>query len=168
MKRFFTVLTLSILVCFIPISETMAQGKKSEQKIKIIVADGSGTKVIIDTLITDGNLKDSIKVKDGKMIFIGDAGDDTFMKQGDRSGNVYVYTSSDNKGQKKDVKTITILSSDSARWTDKAESSDDLTRSIIAKDGIVVTVEGKDEEKVKLLAKEIQQKMGIKNQLPNP
>ena len=36
-----------------------------------------------------------------------------------------------------------------------------MTRSVIAKDGMVVTVEGKDEAKVNELAKEIQKKMGV-------
>ena len=168
MKRIFTIIFTASLICMIPFSIAAGQEKKNEQKIKIVIADGSGTRVVIDTVITDGHMKDSIRLKGGKMIFIGEAGDDNFMKHADGSGHVYVYTSSDDKGQKKDFKTITVVSSDDGTWSEKDkdsfESSEDVTRSIIAKDGIVVTVEGKDEEKVKELVKEIHQKMGIKQE----
>lgn len=106
------------------ITAMTGQEKKSEQKIKIIVNDGSGTKIVIDTLITDGHMQDSITLKDGKVIFIGHSGDEHTMKH-----------------------------------SEKTEEFS--TRSIVAKDGIVVTVEGNDEAKVKELMKEIQNKMGV-------
>ncbi len=166
MKRIIAILSSSIILCLLPLTTANSQEKNSEQKIKIVVADGSGTKIVIDTLIKDGHAGDTIRLKDGKMIFIGDSGDKTFMKHSDGSGHVYVYTSKDEKKKDNTVKTITVLSSDNVSWSENNEesfeSSDDVTRSIIAKDGIVVTVEGKDEAKVKELAKEIHQKMGIK------
>ncbi|MBK7628446.1 MAG: hypothetical protein IPJ16_14815 [Bacteroidales bacterium] len=198
MKRFLTILTLSFIVCLIPFSGITAQEKKSEQKIKVIVDDGSGTKVVIDTLIKDGLTKDTVIVKGGKMVFIGHSGVEKINRHTDGSGNVYVYVSSDGDEPAKDSRSVTVVSSDDATWTvkdsegknektertiyisdgksndkkiektysvtvskDDNESPEYETRSIIAKDGIVVTVEGNDETKVKELVKEIQQKMGV-------
>jgi len=166
------------------------QEKKNEQKIKIIVNDGSGTKVVIDTLITDGHMQDSITLKDGKVIFIGHPGDDHEMKHSDNKDQVYVYVTTEDNTNQAVTKTITVVSSDSAVVKHAAEggkvivmssgapshsnetfdvyvtkddmvSSEYSTRSIIAKDGLVVTVEGNDEVKVKELVKEIQKKMGV-------
>ena len=47
--------------------------------------------------------------------------------------------------------------------TDESDSETDVTRYVVAKDGLVVTVEGKDEAKVKELIKDIQDKLGVKN-----
>ena len=41
------------------------------------------------------------------------------------------------------------------------DSTVEKTRFVIAKDGMVVTIEGKDEAKVKELAKEIESKLGV-------
>jgi hypothetical protein len=198
MKRIITFITIAIFLCAIPFSGTIAQEKKNEQKIKIVVSDGSGKEVVIDTLIKDGDTNDSIRIKGGKVIYIGHSGDEKGIKHADGSDHVYVYVSSDDKAKNKDVKTITIVSSDTASWTENgdgagfivinnahnaagnsnshysyitteskegenSESSEDMTRSIIAKDGLVVTVEGKDEAKVNELVREIENKMGVKS-----
>jgi hypothetical protein len=201
MKRITSIIIFTLIICAVPFSGTLAQEKKSEQKIKIIVSDGSGTEVVIDTLIKDGETNDSIRIKGGKVIYIGHSGDETGIKHNDDSEHVYVYVSSDNKEKNKDAKTITIVSSEPGSWSEKNGDSDviimkkadhaagtgksssyshysfsktesdmadnydtveDMTRSVIAKDGMVVTVEGKDEAKVNELAKEIQKKMGVK------
>lgn len=144
----------------LPMSMVKAQEKKSEQKIKIIVSDGSGTKVVIDTLIKDGHSNDSIRVKGGKVIFIGDSGDLTGMKHTDGSEKVYVYVSSGDKNEKKDIdKTFDV-----SVTNDDTDSSVEKTRYVITKDGMVVTVEGTDEAKVKDLIKEIENKMGVKSE----
>ena len=49
-------------------------------------------------------------------------------------------------------------------WVDKDDSSEEKSRYVIAKDGIVVTVEGKDEAKTKAFAKEIEEKLGVKSE----
>jgi hypothetical protein len=168
MKRITSIIIFAIIICALPFSGALAQEKKSEQKIKIVLSDGSGTEVVIDTLIKDGETNDSIRIKGGKVIYIGHSGDETGVKHNDGSEHVYVYVSSDDKEKNKDAKTITIVSSEpGVSWTEKSggadsfESSEDMTRSVIAKDGMVVTVEGKDEAKVNELAKEIQKKMGV-------
>jgi len=225
MKRKIKIFALLFVIGLVTFTVATGQDKKSEQKIKIIVNDGSGTKVVIDTLITDGHMQDSITLKDGKVIFIGHTGDEHIMKHTDNKDQVYVFVSSDDKVKHAEGKTITIVSSDSAivkhkenggqvivmssaapghknktvhyevvsdgphsdvkseekviyvtkgspdkhsemTWStvvsgDEHKSEEYSTRSIVAKDGVVVTVEGNDEAKVKELVKEIQKKMGV-------
>jgi hypothetical protein len=160
----------------IPFSLVAGQDSKSSQKIKIVVDDGSGTKVVIDTLLKDGQVTDSIRLKDGKVIFIGYSGDDVIVRPDKGTEHVFVTVTSDRKDSKKEVKEITIVSSDSATWTeagegdkvyvdsDDKESAIEKTRYVVAKDGIVVTVEGNDEAKVKVLIKEIENKLGVKSE----
>jgi hypothetical protein len=45
----------------------------------------------------------------------------------------------------------------------KSDQNVDKTRFVIAKDGMVVTIEGTDEEKTKDLAKEIEKRLGVEN-----
>lgn len=226
MKRRATIIVSFVIICLISVSAVSAQGKKSEQKIKIIVSDESGTKVMIDTLIKDGNINDSIKLRDGKVIFIGNNDDLVNVKHHNSPDHVWVTVSDDGNKSEKMTKSMTIIASDSAiindsdeggkvmivssngysgeggnvqyrvissdsknkgakgekiiyindskaadnhmekRYdvrteSDENESEEYSTRSIVAKDGIVVTVEGNDEAKVKELVKEIQQKMGV-------
>lgn len=209
------------------VSTVSAQEKKNEQKIKIIVSGDSGTKVVIDTLIKDGKMNDSIKLKDGKVIYIGHADNTGIVSHKSSPDHVWVTVSDDDKESVRVTKSMTIVASDSAIITksdeggkvmilssnddsgesgntqyrvissdsrgkgikgekiiyindgksadkhmvksfdvrsefDENDSEEYSTRSIVAKDGIVVTVEGNDEAKVKELVKEIQEKMGVK------
>lgn len=73
------------------------------------------------------------------------------------------------------MKEITVIASDSAEISDghgdvvyySTSGSDgdngnaDRSRYVIAKDGMVVTIEGSDEAKTKALAKEIEDKLGV-------
>lgn len=226
MKRKIIMILSSFIICVITVSTVSAQEKKSEQKIKIIVSDDSGTKVVIDTLIKDGKMNDSIKLKDGKVIYFGKPEGLAHVKHQNSPDNVWVTVSDNDKESGKETKSMTIIASDSAIITNSDEggkvmiissngdsgesgnvqyrviSSDSKingakgekhiyindgksadkhivksfdvrsesdenysdeysTRSIVAKDGIVVTVEGNDEAKVKELVKEIRQKMGV-------
>jgi hypothetical protein len=174
MKRIFTILSAAIIMCLVQYSPVSGQEKKSEQKIKIVIDDGSGTKVVLDTLIKDGIMKDSITMKDGKVIFTGHSGDDAIMKTHGGNEHVFVTISSDAGEDRKEVREITVVSSDSLTlkesgkqskvylYSDNKESSDEKTRYVIAKDGMVVTVEGSDEAKVKELIKEIEKKLEVK------
>jgi ABC-type Na+ efflux pump permease subunit len=54
MKRLFKIVISAFIFGLLPLSILSGQEKKSEQKVKIIVYDGTGTKVVIDTLIKDG------------------------------------------------------------------------------------------------------------------
>jgi hypothetical protein len=171
MKRITSIIIFAIIICAIPFSGILAQEKKSEQKIKIIVSDGSGTEVVIDTLIKDGETNDSIRIKGGKVIYIGHSGDETSIKHKDDSEHVYVYVSSDDKhasatGKSSGGTHYKYITTE-LNGADNFEDAEDMTRSVIAKDGMVVTVEGKDEAKVNELTKEIQKKMGVKTDESN-
>jgi len=119
-----------LFISLLPLSFTLGQEKKNEQKIKIIIADKSGTKVVIDTTYAGVDNVDSIILKSGNMIYIGKEDSEPDNRQGTR------------------VKVI-------------AHADKDVTQYVIAKDGITVTIEGNDEQKVKELAEEIEKKLDI-------
>jgi len=218
----------TLLISLIPLSMISGQEKKSEQKVKIVVADDSGTRVVIDTVFTDVPVVDSIRLKDGYVIYLGKSrGEGRYIHRPGRE-RVFITVPSTDKGINKETKEITIISSDSIEWienqkgekekiiiySDKRthggepgkeykvitrvdkdgeneseqyiyinddkvirregenkfdvytipgefDSSVDKTKYVIAKNGIVVSVEGDDEEKVKEIMKEIESKLGV-------
>jgi hypothetical protein len=77
-------------------------------------------------------------------------------ENGDEGETVYIKT--DRNGDKEIEKTIDIYVSDNDN-----DSKVEKTRYVIAKDGMVVTIEGSDDARIKELVKEIQTKLGIKN-----
>jgi hypothetical protein len=178
MKRVFKLVLTAFIICLLPYTLVSAQGKKSEKRIKIVVSDGSDTKIVIDTLMEGDSIKDSIRLNDGKVIFIGHPGDETTIKSSGENEHISVYVSSDGDHSGKKVKEITVISSDSLKTdesvehgkvyvynntsrskgnagghysSDDNESSVDKSRYVIAKDGLVVTVEGSDETRAKEL-----------------
>src|SRR5674476_982389 len=70
MKRILKIVYSSIIILIVPFSMALGQDKKSEHKIKIIVDDGSGSKVIIDTVYKDSSAPDSMKLKDGSVVYL--------------------------------------------------------------------------------------------------
>jgi hypothetical protein len=226
MKRILKVISTAFIICLIPFSIVAGQEKKTEHKIKIIIDDGSGKNVVIDTLLNDDTINNPIKLKDGKVIFIGDGAD---MKHHDGNKQVSVTVSDDGKDTKKVVKEITIVSSDEPtgkednegdkiyvyndskadegktgehhkvitlsdkggngpeekviiikdgkvienksgetfEYTIKSgieESDAEMTKYIISKDGMVITIEGNDYNKVKELVKEIESKLDVRKE----
>jgi hypothetical protein len=202
-------ISVFLIICIIPFSTITGQDKKSEQKIKIVITDNSGTKVMIDTLIKDGSLNDSLRLINGEVILISHPEHTAVIKHGDGNEHMTVSVTTDGKESNKDFKTITIVSSDTANRTettkgnkvivmsndegkqvekivyinegnsidkdtdktfdvyvstDDKDSSVEKTRYVIAKDGMVVSVEGNDEAKVNDLIKEIENKMGVKSE----
>jgi hypothetical protein len=173
-------ITLAVLfILTLPIIMVSGQDKKNEQKIKVIVDDGSGTRVIIDTVYKDGPAPDSIIVRDGSVIYINHPDDGMYIKHNDGTKHLSVTYSSDDKDKREQSREITVISSDSKtvkapgrEFEDTSdeyvinsdnESSVEKSRFVIARDGIVVTVEGNDEAKTKALVKEIENKMGVRN-----
>ena len=175
----------------IPFSIVAGQDKKSEQKIKIVVDDGSGTKVVVDTVFNDNPKPDSIKLKDGTVIFLKHNGEETDLEHHTGKDQFVVTYSVNSNPDGKEVKEVTIVSSDSLRLkkagnshdaiiysysnegragekyrviTRDSDGSADKSRYVIAKDGIVVTVEGTDEIKTKALVKEIESQLGVKSE----
>ncbi len=159
---------ISIIFLFTS-SLVFGQERKSEQKIKIVIDDGSGTKMVIDTLIKDGTMKDSIKLKDGEVIYLKHRGKDVNIENREGNEHVFVTVSDDDKKSKREVKNITVISSDSEKEDEAEEggSADkrldvEKTKYVIKKNGMVVSVEGSDYEKVKDLVKVIESNLDIK------
>jgi len=230
MKRTGKIAFVAVLAALLLSSQAGAQEKKEQQKIKIVVADNAGTKVVIDTTFAGGTTPDSITLKDGNVIYIKSGNTD--MNGSDMANSVtkkvYVTVTDDGKDDKKIRKEITVIAGDSASFDQKgdggkviiikdgktmAESSYTITGSadvktegksgnktvyyyvssdkdgqkgspekfnievnsdapnvkdtekssyVIARDGIVVTIEGGTEEQVKELASVIESKLGVK------
>jgi hypothetical protein len=209
MKRIIKIINVSVLILIMPLASILGQDKKNEQKIKIIVNDGSGTKVVIDTVLTGDNGPDSLILKDGSVMRL---------KHPHGGSNQRFFVMSSDKKDGKDIsKEVTVISSDpmdmheddngnvmyyrndrdgnhsykvisrSSRdgndkgdmiWVDgpekegddtftmhisdnESDQNIDKTRFVIAKDGMVVTIEGTDAAKTKDLAKEIEKRLGV-------
>jgi hypothetical protein len=190
-------------------TKTTVKDLKTESKIKVIIDDGSGSKILIDTVIKSAALKDTLILKDGTVLITRQESD-VAEKHAKESGNYYVYTvTSDDKSDKREGKTITVVSSDSVLTTVSPEGkkimvyknikstgesdgkgktvivkeigSDDNTEKkfnvyvnkesrgdssvtksnfVLAKDGVVVTVEGSDEAKTREIFDQIEKIMG--------
>jgi hypothetical protein len=150
------------------------QEKKNEHKVKVIIADKSGTKVMIDTIFTGSDKIDSIITKDGSVIYIGKNDPDNQYKQGKQ---IKVIASIDKDGEKTESRYIYFNDA-----TVDTESGDDVfdiivseedsdndiekTKYVIAKNGITVSVEGNDELKTKELIKEIERVLDINKDEP--
>jgi hypothetical protein len=134
MKRTIISISAAFLISLVSFSSASGQEKKSEQKIKIVIADGSGEKVVIDTVMNDKMSTDTVTI---------------------HGGTVYVYSSSNSAGNKTDGDTYSYHMS-----SDKMQADAEKTKYVITKDGMKITVEGSDYEKVKALVKEIETKLG--------
>jgi len=222
MKRTRIILAL-LFISILPFSQASGQGKKNEEKIKIVIADKSGTNAVIDTTFTSDNKLDSIKLKDGTIVYIGKypveeslqgtkriyikspdekntkkvtrevtvitSDSDKLATLDERLGdNVFIYSHSGDKsvghgksykvitrvgkdGEKSDVKYIYINDGKYAgqdsdekldiNINDEFDHNTDNTKHVIAKDGVVVTIEGNDEAKINDLVREIEKKLDI-------
>jgi len=168
MKSILKVFYSALIIFLIPFSLVCGQEKKSEQKIRIVVDDGSGTKVVIDTLIKDGEMKDSIKLKDGKvMVFRNSKGKAT------KHGEGYRVITRSSEGGGDNESTIYITENDRSDKEmgekidvfvdrDDKKSDSEKTKYVIKKNGMVVSVEGSDYEKVKELVKVIENNLEVK------
>lgn len=154
------------------ILDTIIIGTNSPEKIEIkdgtIVFIGKpdmdikdlpeGKRVIV-SVETDGEGEKQIE----KSVYVtsGDSPVWTVSSAGEK-GHVYVIRSDKSTGGKSE-KTIVISSSGdkTAEWTDK---DSDATKYVVAKDGIVVTVESDDEEKAQEIIKLIQDKLEVKSE----
>lgn len=223
MKRI-KVLIPVVLILLISFPSVIAQEKKVEKKIKIVIDDNSGKRVLIDTLFNDDGSADSLKLKNGEVVYLrrnshddkdfavsygssgttgkpegkeesisvtvispdsmttgsvvsarensvysissdGDEkGDKRYviisgLENGDKhSGRKYVYVSKDRKGGHPGEEKFDVI-------TDGEVTGDqtDNTRYVVSKNGITVTIEGKDDAKVYDILKEVEKKLGISN-----
>lgn len=209
MKRIYKIAYFASLILIIPLSSILGQDKKNEQKIKIVVNDGSGTKVMMDTVLRGDNGPDSLTLKDGSVVHLkhpkgegkhffvtyssGDKDNggitkemtvistDSMDTKKDDHGNVMYYRNdhdghhrykviSRSTGDGDDNEEMVFINKDRREREDDdmfdktisdSDSNMEKTRFVIAKDGMVVTIEGTDEAKAKALAKEIEQKLGV-------
>jgi hypothetical protein len=222
MKRIVKIALALIPGVLLPAVILTAQEKEKEKHVKIIISDNSGTKVEIDTLMKGDKLTDSVKLKNGEVIYLTRHGKSSMIThmEGDKE-NIFVTYSSDDNGDKRTKKKIIVVSDDSAKviddgdviivregkhskdlkganvvtWsstegdskgtryiyineekktgkkgektvevkvtTDENNTEVEKTKYIIAKDGMVVTVEGNDEAKAKEIIKEVESKLGV-------
>ena len=196
MKRITKIIYSVIIILLIPFSMVIGQNKKSEQKIRIVVDDGSGTKVIVDTVYQNTPLPDSINLKDGTVVYLKHKGEKLELKHHQGNRHICVDDSTESKccsHMERNCKKYRLITknsgadSDSERtiivYNDKSpekrieksvdisvsengeESADGKSTYIIAKDGIVVTIEGSDEARMKDLVKDIQDRLNVKSEV---
>jgi hypothetical protein len=196
MKRIRKISYSVVIILLIPFSMVIGQNKKSEQKIRIVVDDGSGTKVVVDTVYHNTPLPDSINLKDGTVVYLKHKGENMEQKHHRGNGHICVNDSSESNccsHMERNCKKYRVISKNSGEdgekehtvivYKDKSpekrieksvnisvsengeESADGKSSYIIAKDGIVVTVEGSDEARMKDLVKDIQDRLNVKNEV---
>lgn len=148
MKKINILIWSALLILLIPSATAAGQDGKSEKRIKIIVAEDGGSKVVIDTLITGNSPGDSIVLKDGRTIFLsGSCGKDISGKRHRGSYNVTTITS-DNAGK-----------SNFPGGSDKKDSNSETAKYMISRNGLNITVEGSDYDKVKEMVREIEKNL---------
>jgi hypothetical protein len=181
MKNIFKIISLTLFIGLLPAFMVSGQGRKTEQKIKIIVVDDSGKKTEIDTLISGSFVADTLILRDGKAIIVKKSSDEEGVRpDGDSMPMTVIVSSDDNEseGNKnvnyqktiilKDKKSVNDESEKSYTYTIKAdtkendarEADNEKTKYVINKDGIIITVEGEDYEKVKEMVKKIEGSIG--------
>jgi len=184
MKRFKSIIPASFLLLLMPCAIVAGQEKKSEQKIKIVIADNGGKEVVLDTLITGSAISDSIVLKNGRTIYLAEGEGNSAPGQHVEKKYIITSSGSDGNGSGKEVrKEITVVSSDSEitgdngqmTWTqagsgsggagktyaytvtsDDKPANSESTKYVINRDGVVITVEGSDYARVKELIREIE------------
>jgi hypothetical protein len=173
MKRIRTILSV-LLISFLPLSLTFGQEKKNEQKVKVVIADKSGTKVVIDTTFNGTGEIDSVILKNGKVIYIHDINEKgkpekqykviTHVdKDGENTEHQYIYINDGKVVRHSGSDKFDVIVSDN-----EFDNDLDKTRYVIAKDGITVSIEGNDELKIKELVKEIEKRLDINNESDQP
>ena len=174
MERILKNLVLFFVIIAVPLSAAGQDKKdesKSKSKIKIIIDDGSGSKTVVDTLITGDKIPETITTADGKVIYIDapETGDK------DHHMSFFVTTDEDGKNKIRQEKVI-IIGDKGGTWTASSSSGgiyhitegdreivsdSDKTKYVIAKDGVVVTVESDNEAKAKEIIDDVRAKLGV-------
>ena len=182
-----SVFGLLVILLFTSLSVS-GQDNKEKQHIKVIISDKGGEKVVIDTSFAKIASVDSIKLKDGQMVYI--ARDDGFVTAHATSGEpgkvfivksdgthsssgetgVMTWVASDGNSEGKSIVYISKgesqLKDGEVKYnievkTDDSGNKSEKTSYVVAKDGMVVTIEGGDEARVKELASVIEAKLGV-------
>ncbi|MCX6332837.1 MAG: hypothetical protein NT092_00855 [Bacteroidia bacterium] len=165
MKRISKILFLFILTIIVPFSMASGQEKKTEKKVKVVIVDKDGTKTVVDTTFTGDSAPGSITLKNGKIIYFDSPGTvTTEISSEEGKGKIFVTTTIDDDGTKsKEEKVIVVTGEGGERTvTSSTGTRDEMTKYVIAKDGVVVTVESNDEAKAKEIIKVIENKLDVK------
>ena len=103
-------------------------------------------------------------MKDGAHVSSGGAtcGVSFVMKDGESKGGRYIYINEENKSIKNGEKTFDVKV-----ISDEKDNQMEMTKYVIAKDGMVISIEGNDEAKVKDLIKDIEAKLGVSKEDKN-
>jgi flagellar hook protein FlgE len=160
-----------------PDSITLENGKvvyfaKNESDVSHFrIADGKGNVYV--TCIVDDDGKETVEKE--VIVTSGDDGEWTITRPAGNKQHVYVQADSDGKGEKTE-KHVVITSTESkdAVWEENdgktfhvtvksdGDTDTEMTKYVIAKDGVVVTVESNDEAKAKEIIKLIEDKLDVK------
>jgi hypothetical protein len=220
MKRILKILLLLVLTVSLPLSMAYGQDKKTEKKVKVVIADKDGETTIIDTTFTGDSMPHSITLKDGKVVVLDSPGEGiVHLSSAGGKGNIYVTCTEDEDGTLSHQEKVIVMSGDNAEWTimpstgsvrhiyakadtdgetEKTEkyiivksdsnkdavwedasgrtfhvtvdsdidsdvdTNTDVTKYVIAKDGVVITVESKDEDKAKNVLEALEKELDIK------
>jgi hypothetical protein len=173
MKRIGQIALTLILVFLIPSGFASGQEKKEEKQIRVTVSDKDGKQsIVIDTTFArdakgvKGQPIMIMKGDDGEKVVIVNSGSHATDSEGCQSmswssasageNGKLIYITEGHEGMKDgEVKyNIEVRQDESGNKTEK-------TSYVIAKDGMVVTIEGGSEDKVKELASVIEAKLGV-------
>jgi hypothetical protein len=208
MKRIVKIAMAVVPLFLIPVLVLNAQENGKEKHIKVVMVDNAGNKVQLDTLIKGEINSDSIKLKNGEIIYLSRVGKPGKNINHVSSETMIVTSSSDEKSPKEKQKKIIIVTDDGDSskliehgdvvivnagnhkntgegqsyafvtsksggsgskfvYVDEDKSTGDKNNNVekskfvIAKDGIVVTVEGNDEAKAKEVIEAVKAKLGV-------
>jgi hypothetical protein len=154
MKNVFGLLIIALLTS----GFAHGQEKKEKQHIKIVVSGTDGKQVEIDTTFSGTANIDTIKLSGGKVVI--SENDDNVMTwvstESDTEGKSVIYVhKGDGKVKNGEVRyNVKVVSDEPGTKTEK-------TSYVVAKDGMVVTIEGNDEEKVKDMAATVESILGV-------
>ena len=143
MKRIYKILLFAILVAGVPFTLASGQEKKTENKVKVVIDDGSGPETVLDTTIISGEMPKIITLKNGKVIHLDKHGDDgekmvwVSVTHDDDADHVFAYSDAKHNGENAERHVI-ITSKDSKEGEKKIE------KKIIIKDGDANIGEGGD------------------------
>jgi hypothetical protein len=128
------------------------KGNKEVTKELTVISGDSAT------VLKGGEGSTVVVMKDGNHIIEGTGGKVVTWSSssGSSDGAKYIYINEGNGSHNSSEKTIEVKVT-----TDEKEKNVEMTKYVIAKDGMVVSIEGNDEAKVKDLVKDIESRMGV-------
>jgi hypothetical protein len=122
MERIYKIMLFLMLAVAIPLSLASGQEKKSENKIKVVIDNGSGPETVLDTTITGGEIPKTITLKNGKVIFITEP--EKIIMSDSGKGKVVVTIASSGEGEKEKKEKIIIMSEGNNEWTSVTDDDD--------------------------------------------